>query len=58
MKAAFSLTHLNTVWRRIDLLCKLIVRLAVSLNTSVVDLEKIAAAVAAATSLLSWGPEC
>lgn len=54
----YDLTHLNTVIRRIDMLCKLIAPLAVSTFISVVGSERIAVTVVAFISTLSWGPEC
>lgn len=53
----YDLTHLNTVMRRIDLLCKLIASLAVSTFISAVGSERIAVAVVASISSLSWGLE-
>lgn len=54
----YDLTHLNTVIRRIDMLCKLIAPLAVSTFISVIGSERIAVAIVAIISTLSWGPEC
>ena len=58
MKALVDLTHLNTVLRRLEVLCKLIVRVAISIFMSAVDSERIAVAVVAAISMLRWGLEC
>ena len=58
VKAPYNLTHLNTALRRIDLLCKLIAPLAVSIFISAIGSERVAVAVVAAISMLSWGPEC
>ena len=54
----YDLTYLNTVMRRIDMLCKLIAPLAVSTFISTVGSERIAVAVVAGISTLSWGLEC
>lgn len=54
----YDLTHLNTVMRRIDMLCKLIAPLAVSTFITAIGSEKIAVAVVAIISTLSWGLEC
>ena len=56
--APYDLTHLNTTMRRIDMLCKLIAPLAVSIFVSTVESERIAVVVLAAISTLSLGPEC
>ncbi|KAL2037969.1 hypothetical protein N7G274_009188 [Stereocaulon virgatum] len=52
-----DLTHLNTIMRRIDMLCKLIAPLAVSTFVSTVGSQRIAAAVVALTSTSSWALE-
>ena len=57
-RTSYNLTHLNTVMRRIDLLCKLGAPLAVSTFISGVGSERIAVAVVASISTLSWGLEC
>ena len=57
-KTLYDLTHLNTVMRRIDLLCKLVAPLAVSTFISAVGSERIAVTVVASISTLSWGLEC
>ena len=54
----YDLTHLNTVMRRIDLLCKLVAPLAVSTFISALGSHRIAAVVVALISTLSWGLEC
>lgn len=54
----YDLTHLNTVMRRIDMLCKLIAPLAVSTFVSTVKSERVAVVVLATISTLSLGPEC
>ena len=54
----YDLTHLNTVMRRIDMLCKLIAPLAISTFMSTVGSERIAVAMVAGTSTLSWPLEC
>lgn len=56
-QAPFGLTHLNTVMRRIDLVCKLLAPLAVSTFISTIAPVNIAAIVIAIISLLSWGVE-
>jgi len=53
----YDLTHLNTVMRRIDMLCKLIAPLAVSTFISAVGSERTAVAVVASISTMSWGLE-
>lgn len=57
-RVAYDLTHLNTIIRRIDMLCKLIAPLAVSTFVAKVGSERLAAVVVAAVSTLSLGPEC
>lgn len=54
----YDLTHLNTVMRRIDMLCKLIAPLAVSMFVSTLGSERVAVVVVAAISTLSWSLEC
>ena len=54
----YDLTHLNTVMRRIDMLCKLIAPLAVSTFMSTISSEGIAVAMVAGISTLSWPSEC
>lgn len=54
----YDLTHLNTIIRRIDMLCKLTAPLAVSIFVSTVESERLAIVVLAAISTLSLGPEC
>ena len=56
-RVSYDLTHLNTIIRRIDMLCKLIAPLAVSTFVSKVESERPAAIVVAAISTLSLGPE-
>ena len=53
----YDLTHLNTVTRRIDMLCKLVAPLAVSTFISAIGSERIAVAVVAIISTMSWGLE-
>lgn len=53
----YDLTHLNTVMRRIDMLCKLIAPLAISTFISTIGSERIAVAVVASISTTSWGLE-
>lgn len=57
-RVAYDLTHLNTIIRRIDMLCKLIAPLTVSVFMSKVKSERLAVVVLAAISTLSLGPEC
>lgn len=57
-RTRYDLTHLNTVMRRIDLLCKLVAPLAVSTFISAVGSERIAVAVVASISTSSLGFEC
>ena len=57
-RVSYDLTHLNTIIRRIDMLCKLIAPLAVSTFVSKIGSERLAAVVVAAISTLSLGPEC
>lgn len=57
-RVSYDLTHLNTIIRRIDMLCKLIAPLAVSVFISKVGSERLAIVVLAAISTLSLGPEC
>ena len=54
--SAYSLTHLNAVMRRIDLLCKLLAPLAVSFVISFTSLRACVKLVAG-ISTLSWGFE-
>lgn len=53
----YDLTHLNTAMRRIDMLCKLVAPLAVSTFISTIGSERIAVAVVAFISAMSWGLE-
>ena len=55
---AFNLTHLNTILRRIDILCKFIAPLAISTFISAVAPAKEAVIVVAITSVISFVPEC
>ena len=57
-RTPYDLTHLNTVMRRIDLLCKLVAPLAVSTFISTIGSERIAVVLVASISTLSWGLEC
>lgn len=57
-RVSYDLTHLNTIIRRIDMLCKLTAPLAVSIFVSKVESERLAIPVLAAISTLSLGPEC
>ena len=57
-RVSYDLTHLNTIIRRIDMLCKLIAPLAVSTFVSKVESERLAAVVVAIIGTLSLGPEC
>ena len=57
-RVSYDLTHLNTMIRRIDMLCKLIAPLAVSTFVSKVESERLAAVVVALIGTLSLGPEC
>ena len=54
----YDLTHLNTVMRRIDQLCKLLAPLSISAFVSAVPSVKIAVAGVAIISMISWAPEC
>ena len=54
----FDLTHLNTVMKRIDMLCKFLAPLAISTFTSAVVSIKMAVLAVVIISLLSLGPEC
>ena len=53
----YDLTHLNTVMRRIDMLCKLMAPLAISTFVSAVAPIKAAVVGVALSSALSWGVE-
>ena len=53
----YGLTHLNTIMRRIDMLCKLMAPLAISTFVSAVAPIKAAVVGVAVTSALSWGVE-
>ena len=57
IKSSYNLTHLNTVMRRIDMLCKLIAPLAVSTFLSSAGSERMMVTAVAIISILSWGPE-
>ena len=57
-RVSYDLTHLNTIMKRIDMLCKLIAPLAVSTFVSKVESERLAIVVLAVISTLSLGPEC
>jgi iron-regulated transporter 1 len=54
---AFDLTHLNAVMRRIDLLCKLVAPMVISLIASSAQSVRIAVAAVAGMSAASWGIE-
>lgn len=54
--STYSLTHLNAVMRRIDLLCKLLAPVAISLIISFISLPA-GVILVAGISLLSWGFE-
>lgn len=54
----YDLTHLHTVMRRIDQLCKLLAPLSISAFVSAVPSVKIAVAGVAIISMISWAPEC
>ena len=54
----YDLTHLNTVMRRIDMLCKVVAPLAVSTFMSTLGSKGIAVAMVAGMSSLSWPLEC
>ncbi|KAL8825515.1 MAG: hypothetical protein Q9191_004372 [Dirinaria sp. TL-2023a] len=54
----YSLTHLNTVMRRIDMLCKLIAPLFISTLTTSLKTETIVVALVATINTLSWTVEC
>ena len=58
MKALVDLTHLNTVLRRLEVLCRLIVRVAISIFIFAVKSGRIAVALIAAITMLSWGLKC
>ena len=55
---SYNLTHLNTLMRRIDMLCKLVAPLFVSFSMGLVRSEEAMAFVIALFSTLSWGFEC
>lgn len=55
--SAYDLTHLNAVMRRIDLICKLISPLVVSMVISLSASTKIGVMVVAGMSASSWGIE-
>ena len=55
--SAYDLTHLNAVMRRIDLICKLISPLVISLIITASGSTKIGVMVVASMSTLSWGVE-
>ena len=54
---AYNLTHLNAVTRRIDLICKLISPLVISMIISASKSTKIGVMVVAGIGALSWGVE-
>ncbi|MCJ1354667.1 MAG: hypothetical protein MMC33_004656 [Icmadophila ericetorum] len=56
-EAAYDLTYLNTVMRRIDTICKFLAPLAISACITLVT-PKPAALGVASLSLMSFGPEC
>ena len=56
--ASYDLTYLNTMIRRIDVLCKFLAPLAISTFIAAIAPVKVAVAVVALSSLLSVGPEC
>ncbi|KAL8797267.1 MAG: hypothetical protein Q9195_000420 [Heterodermia aff. obscurata] len=55
---SYDLTHLNTVMRRIDMLCKLIAPLFISALTTSLKSERIVVALVATINTLSWSFEC
>ncbi|KAI9814188.1 MAG: hypothetical protein M1827_003354 [Pycnora praestabilis] len=55
--ANFSLTHLNAVMSRIDLICKLFAPISISLFVSGVKSVRIGIVAVAGLSVLSWGME-
>ena len=57
LRTSFDLTHLNTVMRRIDIICKLLAPLALSTFISTVAPVKVAVLGVAFLNLLSCGPE-
>ena len=57
-RTKFDLTHLNTVMKRIDMLCKFLAPTAVATFISTVATVKIAVVVIAIFSMLGWGIEC
>lgn len=54
----FDLTHLNTIMRRIDMLCKFLAPMAVATFISVLAPIKVAIVVVAVFSMSSWSIEC
>lgn len=54
----FDLTHLNTIMRRIDMLCKFLAPMAVATFISVLAPIKVAIVVVAVFSMSSWSLEC
>ena len=58
VNAVYDLTYLNTVIRRIDVLCKFLAPLSISSFIAVVAPIRIAVAVLALSSVLSVFPEC
>lgn len=58
LETPYDLTHLNTIMRRIDMLCKFLAPLAISTFISAVGSIKMAVAGVVIMSMLSCGPEC
>jgi len=57
-RTKFDLTHLNTIMRRIDMLCKFLAPTAVATFISTIATRKVAVVVIVTFSMLSWGIEC
>lgn len=57
-ETSFDLTHLNTVMRRIDMVCKFLAPLAISTFIFAVAPVKVAVCIVAILSMLSFGIEC
>lgn len=53
----YTLTHLNTIMRRIDMLCKLLAPLAISESIASLHSERMVAALVATISTLGWAAE-
>lgn len=57
-RTKFDLTHLNTIMRRIDMLCKFLAPMAVATFISILAPIRVAVVVVAMFSMLSWSIEC